>query len=222
MKELSEEKKHLKLFLVDDHQMLIDGIKSLLRKEKQLVFVGEANDGDSALRYIRENPKEIDLLLTDISMPGMSGLELTKEIKQSFPHIKVLVLSMYNDPEIINEIIGAEAEGYILKNTGKQELMEAINRIADDGSYYSSEVIATVMKNRKNEKQARKNIQEVLTPREIEIVRLICEELTTAEIADRLFISPRTVDTHRKHILEKTESRSIVSLIKFAYSNSVL
>ena len=212
----SQEK--LKIMLVDDHQMLIDGIKSLLRKEKDLEFVFEANDGDEAYQYLKQHKGAVDLVLTDIRMPRVDGLELTSMIKDEMPEIKVLVLSMFNDPEIVNKILLAEAEGYVLKNTGKDELLEAIHRIADGGSFYSSEVIASLMRKRGEEdKKKKREASEILTPREIEIVRLICEELTTAEIADKLFISPRTVDTHRKNILEKTNSRSIVSLIKFAY-----
>jgi DNA-binding NarL/FixJ family response regulator len=160
----------------------------------------------------------VDLVLTDIRMQRVDGLELTRMIKEEMPEIKVLVLSMFNDPEIVNKILSAEAEGYVLKNTGKDELLEAIHRISDGGSFYSSEVIASLMRKRNDpDKKKKKEASEILTPREIEIVRLICAELTTAEIADKLFISPRTVDTHRKNILEKTSSRSIVSLIKFAY-----
>ncbi len=213
-----------RIMLVDDHQMLIDGIKSLLRKEKQLEFVAESNTAEQALTILEAHPDGIDLVLTDISMPGMSGLDLTREIKNRFPEVKVLVLSMYNDPLMVSEILNSEAEGYILKNTGKEELLEAICKIMNGSSFYSHEVISSLMKQRaQNEKkQQKKNLTDLLTTREIEIVKLICEELTTAEIAEKLFISPRTVDTHRKHILEKTDSRSVVSLIKLAYESALI
>ena len=211
----------VRIFIVDDHQMLIDGIKALLRKEKHLQFVGESNNGMEALQFVRTHP--VDLVMTDISMPGMNGIELTRTVKSESPHIKVLVLSMYHDPEMVAQIFAVEAEGYILKNTGKEELLSAISRIVDDGSFYSSEVISSLMKQRNAPKPRKEeNIQEILTKREIEIVKLICMEYTTAQIADQLYISPRTVDTHRKNILLKTASKNIVSLIKLAYQSSLI
>lgn len=140
----------LKIVIADDHQMFIDGIRSLLKKETQLQFVHEALNGEDALSYIRKN--EVDLLITDISMPGMTGTELTKIVKQEFPNVKVLVLTMFNDPAIINDILQAEAEGYILKNTGKQELLSAINKIMDDGTFYSNEVMRLMINH--NQKRA--------------------------------------------------------------------
>ncbi len=211
--------KELKIVIADDHQMFIDGIRSLLKKETQLHFVHEALNGLDAFTYIQKNP--VDLLITDISMPGMSGTELTKKIKNEFPGIKVLVLTMFNDPAIINEILQSEAEGYILKNTGKQELLAAINKIMDDGTFYSNEVMRHMLNQsrKKNESVAQK---EDLTTRELEILKLVCDELTTADIAEKLFISPRTVETHRKNILEKSKAKTIVGLIKYAYNNNIM
>lgn len=209
----------LKIVIADDHQMFIDGIKSLLSKEKKLNFIYEAANGEDALSYIRKNV--VDLLITDISMPGMSGTELTKKVKQEFPHIKVLVLSMFNDPAIVNEILQSEAEGYILKNTGKHELLSAISKIMDDGTYYSNEVM-NLMLNQKRKSATQTQAKEQLTERETEILKLVCEEYTTAGIAEKLFISPRTVDTHRKNILEKTQSKTIVGLIKYAFENNII
>ena len=212
-----------RILVVDDHQVLIDGLKSLLKKESQIVFSHEANSGEEALRVLELHHQDIDIVLTDISMNGISGLELTEILKEKYPEIKILVLSMYNDPEIVNSILAAEADGYVLKNSGKAEIIDAIRKVHQGSSYYSTEVIASFMKHRtEDRKQKKKDIHEILTAREVEIVQLICEELTTAEIAERLFISPRTVDTHRKHILEKTESKSVVSLIKLAYDYELI
>jgi len=177
-------------------------------------------NAEDALEFIRKN-NNIDILITDISMPGMSGTELTKIIKHQFPHIKVLVLTMFNNPAIINDILQAEAEGYILKNTGKQELLAAIDKIMDNGTFYSNEVM-NLMINHNRKKTTSSTEKEELTPRELEILKLVCEELTTADIAEKLFISPRTVDTHRKNILEKSKSRTIVGLIKYAFENNIL
>src|SRR5690606_6584250 len=114
-----------RILVVDDHQVLIDGLKSMLRKNSEVVFVFESNSGEEALTILEKQEDEIDLVITDISMKGMSGLDLTREIKRRYPHIKVLVLSMYDDPEVVGAILAAEAEGYILKNSGKSEVEEA-------------------------------------------------------------------------------------------------
>ncbi|MBI2281893.1 MAG: response regulator transcription factor [Bacteroidetes bacterium] len=211
----------LKIVIVDDHQMFLDGIKSLLKKEKKIHFVYESLNAEDALEFIRKN-NNIDMLITDISMPGMSGTELTKIIKHEFPHIKVLVLTMFNNPAIINDILQAEAEGYILKNTGKQELLAAIDKIMDNGTFYSNEVMNLMINHNRKKTTLSTEKKEELTPRELEILKLVCEELTTADIAEKLFISPRTVDTHRKNILEKSKSKTIVGLIKYAFENNIL
>ena len=212
------EQNNVRILIVDDHQMLIDGIKSLLRKEKHIQVVAEALNGEAALEILKE--KEIDLVITDINMPGMSGTELTKQIKEKYPDIKVMVLTMYNERGIVSEILMNEAEGYILKNTGKQELLDAIAKIIDNGTYYSNEVMNIMMENVKKEKKIAENTKS-LTPREIEIIKLITKEYSSAEIAEALFISPRTVDTHRKNILQKTNSKTLVGLIRFAFENNL-
>lgn len=208
----------VRIVIADDHQMLIDGIKSLLRKEKRFQFVHEASNATEAFDFIRQNP--VDLLITDISMPGMSGTELTRMVKRQYPSVKVLVLTMFADAAIIKDILQSEAEGYILKNTGKQELINAIHKIMNEGTYYSNEVM-NLMSGYTPEPE---KVQEAesLTSREKEILKLVCEECTTEEIAQKLFISVHTVDTHRKNILKKTRCRTIVGLIKFAFDNRMI
>ena len=211
-----------RLMLVDDHPVLIDGMKALLKKERCLQVVGEAHDGRQALNMMDKlNP---DLVLTDISMPHLDGLELTRIIKSTHPEVKVLVLTMYANPSVIRAVLAAEAEGYMLKNAGKEELLRAIRRILNQGTYYASTVLDVLLKGLEQEMPVNSttpSVKEVLTPREIEILNLIVAELTTAEIAERLFISAYTVDTHRKRILEKTHARTIVGLIKYALSQGL-
>lgn len=214
---MSEES--VKIVIADDHQMFIDGVKVLIRNEKRFEIIGEALNGERALELVEKLSPQI--LITDINMPGMSGTELTKLVKQKFPETKVLVLTMYNDREIISEIFSTDAEGYILKNTGKQELITALTRLADDGTFYSHEVMSVMLSQAKKEKKIREQT-ETLSPREVEIIRLITQEFSTAQIAEKLFISPRTVDTHRKNIIAKTGVRTIVGLIRFAYDNSLI
>jgi DNA-binding NarL/FixJ family response regulator len=213
-----EENKIIRVLIADDHQMFLDGLKALLKREKNIHVIGEVSNGTQALEFIKKNTP--DLLITDISMPGMSGVELTREVKHRYPEVKVLVLTMYNDKEIVGEILMSEAEGYILKNTGRQELSNAINRIIDNSTYYSNEVLNIMMTRMKKQKSIEKNTA-LLTPREIEIIKLIMEELSSEEIADKLFISKRTVDTHRKNIIQKTNTKTLVGLLKFAIENNL-
>ena len=209
----------LQLMIVDDHQMLIDGLKSMLRKEKSIQIVAVANNGLEALKILRSGA-EINFIITDINMPEMSGTELAKVVKTEFPDIKILVLTMFNDPAIVSEIMNVEAEGYILKNAGKQELISAIYKIANNGTYYCNEVISELMKDLKQTKIITEN-NKSLSQREIEILKLIVQENSTNQIAEKLFISPRTVDTHRKNILQKTNTKTLVGLIKFAFENKL-
>ena len=208
-----------KILIVDDHQMFIDGLKSLLRKQETFVVVAEALNGQEALDIIEKQP--IDIVISDISMPIMSGIELTRIIKDKYPNIKIIIVSMHNDHSVVSEIIMAEAEGYILKNTGKKELFDALNKVANHGTYYSNEVLSVMMQTIKIEKKTTEEIHP-LSEREIEILKLIVEEYSSEQIAEKLFISKRTVDTHRINILTKTNSKTLVGLIKYAVRMNII
>lgn len=208
----------LKILIVDDHQMFLDGLKTLLSKHNSIEVIGEALNGKKALDII--DNKQVDIVLSDINMPEMSGTELAKTIKKERPEIKILILSMYNDREIIHEIVMTEAEGYILKNSNKQELINALLRIGSGGTYYCNEVMEIITDSYVAKQKSQKKTKD-LTKREIEIIKLICQEYSTPEIAEALFISPLTVETHRKNILKKTKVKTIVGLIKFAIDNNL-
>jgi len=207
------------ILIVDDHQMFIDGLRSLLRKQNTFVVVAEALNGKEALVIIENN--KIDIILCDISMPEMDGIELTKIVKEKFPEIKIIILSMHNDASVISKIMMAEAEGYILKNTGKKELFDALTKVANNGTYYSDGVLSVMKQTIKVEKKAVEEIK-LLSEREIEILKLIVEELSSEQIAERLFVSKRTIDTHRINILTKTNCKTIVGLIKYAIRNKLI
>jgi len=209
----------VRLLIADDHQMFIDGLRSILRKQDIFQVVAEALDGFKALEILEK--QEIDILITDISMPGMSGIELTKAVKEKHPHVKVIVVTMHNDPGMVSEILQAEAEGYILKNTGKKELIEALTKVAGNGTFYSNEVLTLMLQSVKAEK---KPVDETrpLSEREIEILKLIVEEYSSEQIAEKLFISKRTVDTHRINILTKTNCKTLVGLIKYAVKHGLI
>ncbi len=217
------QEKTIKLLFTDDHQMILDGIRSLLRKETDIEIVAEATNGKIALEILEQQTKNntpIDILMTDISMPQMDGIELTRLAKLRFPDLKVLVLTMHDEKAFIEQMLAVEAEGYILKNIGRKELIKAIKKVADGSSHYSPEVLEVIMQKKKE--QNKENTQNTLTKRETEIVQLICKEYSSAEIAETLFISTRTVETHRKNILQKINVKNVVGLIKFAFKNQLV
>ncbi len=210
----------INILLADDHQMMIDGIKNLLSKDSRCNVLDETNNGQVAYGKIAANPGKFDLILTDISMPLLSGTELCKMIKSEFPHIQVLILSMYNNSTAVKEAVLAEADGYILKNSGKDELLNAIHRISNGGTYFAQDIIPLIYNQYHKEKIQNEQLS-LLTTREREILSLIVKEMTSEEIAESLFISKKTVDNHRQHLLEKTGCKSTVGLVKFAIKHDL-
>jgi DNA-binding NarL/FixJ family response regulator len=214
-------KSSIKVLLVDDHQIMIDGLLSILQAEKNIEIIGKAHHGEEALLLIAQSQPHI--VLTDINMPVMNGLELTKQIVKRYPNVKVLALSMFGDIDHIQDMLEAGISGYILKNTGNKELIEAINAIASGKTYYDNEVAAAMMRSLTQQQKQKNTIEKVhLTDREIEIIKLISRELNNAHIGDALFISERTVETHRKNIYRKTNTNNIVGLLKFAFANGLI
>lgn len=211
--------KKIKVFIVDDHQMLIDGIQSLLNDEERFIVIGTAFNGEEALKKI--NIEQPDVVLTDINMPVMNGIQLSKNIKVDYPSIKIIVLSMFDDHEMITDMLEAGVSGYILKNTGKEELARALDKVASGGTFYSEAVSSEMMRSiaeKRNENKEPVN----LTPREIEIIKLIAKEYSNAQIAEELFISERTVETHRKNIFRKSQTKSVLGLVKFAAEKKII
>lgn len=196
--------------------MLIDGLKALLSDEKHISLVGENTSAKVALKEVGEYRP--DIVLTDINMPEMDGIELTREIKKQQPEVKVIALSMYGERETISDMLKAGVSAYILKNTGKQELLKAIEKVASGGTFFSDEVSAEMM--RTYPEQAAKEIS--LSQREIEVIELIAQEYTNAKIAEALFISERTVETHRKNIFRKTDTKSVIGLLKYCVDKRII
>ncbi|WP_374445923.1 response regulator [Epilithonimonas sp.] len=210
----------INILIADDHQMMIDGIRNLLSAERTCYIADEANNGQIAYEKVAANPQNFDMILTDISMPLLSGTDLCRMVKNEFPHIQVLVLSMYNNSTAVKEAVLAEADGYILKNSGKNELLSAIHRISNGGTYFSQDIIPLLYHQYHKEKIQNEQLS-LLTAREREILSLIVKEMTSEEIAESLFISKKTVDNHRQHLLEKTGCKSTVGLVKFAIKNEI-
>lgn len=206
----------IKVLLVEDHEIVRKGIKALLEGNPDFSVTGEASNGIEALEKI---PQQMpDVVLMDMNMPEMSGQECTKLIKQHFPNIKVLILSMHDHENYLVEMLKAGADGYILKNSSKEELLFAIRRVAGGGKYVGSEfTINLISKNGFHSNgTAHENNGVELSDRERDVLLLIAEGLTNAEIAVKLFTSIRTIETRRKRLLEKTGTTNTATLIRYA------
>ena len=208
----------IKLGIVDDHQIVIDGLKSLLHGHDQFEVVIECTQPLQMIELIGK--KTINILLTDVMMPGMNGAELAKAVHQQFPGIKILALSMSGQGDLVNQMINdADISGYVLKNIGKTELIRALEKISGGGIYFSEEVLEEMTRASDRKKE---NEEVNLTAREIEIIRLIEKELSNKQIAEQLFLSERTVETHRKNIFRKTNTASVIGLVKYAYEHKLI
>lgn len=215
----------IQILLADDHGIVREGLKMLLDGEPQVHVAAVASNGQEVLDLLGK--REINLVLLDVNMPVMNGLECTKQIKQTFPHIKVLVLSMYDNESYLIDLIDAGADGYILKSATKEELLFAIQKVVNDGIYIGPEFALNLLtKNRLlSSMEPRPDISSVkitLTDREMDVLNLIAQGLTNSEMASRLFISVRTIETRRKKILEKTGTSNTATLIRYAVLNGLI
>lgn len=203
--------------MADDHAILRDGIASLLGSELSLQVACTASGGYEVLELI--DKCYIDVCLLDINMPGLDGIETAKLIRQRKPEIKIIMLTTYNDREIISELVQIGVSGYLLKNSDKEELVEAINKVMKGRHYFSEEVEKIILEGLIEKKSA-----EVipLTERELEILQLLAKEYTNDRIAAELHISYRTVETHRKNIMQKTKASNLAGLIKYAFSKGLI
>ncbi|MCP4124848.1 MAG: response regulator transcription factor [Bacteroidetes bacterium] len=213
--------KKIRVFLADDHKLIRDAIHSHLRKCDDIEVVGEAADGNEVLEKMQTI--EADILLLDINMDGMDGMECARHMQTEFPKVKVIILSMYDNSLYIKQMIKNGVVGYLLKHSDESEIINAIRTIAEGNTYYDSAVIDVVIKSFSDkDKRTPEPSEANLTPREKEIMELIIKEYTNQEIAEELFISTRTVDAHKRNLLEKTNSKNLVGLIKYAYSNNLV
>lgn len=191
------------IFIVDDHYMVIEGIRSLLQNEKNIEWLGHATNAASCLSFLQQH--QPDVLFMDVNLPDMSGIDLCLEVKKLYPGIFILGLSTFNQHAIIRNMIDNGASGYVLKNASKEELLEGIAVVLKGAIYLSSEA-ATSLKESDSH-------QPLITRREKEVLRLIAEGLTNTEISSKLFISVPTVNTHRKSLLEKFQVKNTATLI---------
>jgi DNA-binding NarL/FixJ family response regulator len=213
--------KEIRILIADDHQIVSDGLKNILKDIEGLRVVASASNGEEAVEICKT--LTIDIVLMDIDMPKLTGIEATKLIKAQFNHIKILVLSMHNEKGVIQNAVDAGADGYLLKNTNQNELINAIKKICEGEKFFSSDVTMTLLsKGGVSDSNEDKELVESLTEREIEILKLISEGLSNKEIGDKLFISHRTVDTHRTNLMKKLNVHNIEDLIRFALKNKLV
>jgi DNA-binding NarL/FixJ family response regulator len=198
----------IKIFIVDDHYMVIEGIHSLLQNEKNIEWMGHATNAASCLAFLQQ--QKPDVILMDINLPDKSGIDLCKEVKDKYPAVAVLGLSTFNQQSFIEKMIASGASGYVLKNATQEELIEGIETVVKGKQFLSFDAALAL---RKTDTQ---NNMPVITRREKEVLELIADGMTNNEIAQKLFISSTTVDTHRKNLLAKFEAKNIAALIKVA------
>ena len=213
--------KKIKVILADDHQMFRDGVKSVLSDEDNIEIVGEVGNGIDLFELLKS--VEPDLIITDISMPDISGIEVARFVSENYSQIKILILSMHSSEEFITKALSVGANGYLPKDTSMNELLEAINKIYLGENYFNKEISDTILKSIINKSKVREESEQnkTLTKREKEIIRLVVEGLTNKEIADKLFISIRTVDSHKTNIMQKLNIKSSVDLVKYALKNNL-
>jgi len=218
------EMEKIKLILVDDHQLVRTGIANLLSGEPGFEIIGEAADAKDLFELLKKSQPDITVL--DIALPGMSGIEITKKLHNDYPGIRILILSMHTSEEFIFNAINSGARGYLPKNTSRKELIEAIFAIHRGEEFFAESISNVILKSyirkAKSDSPEEANNENLLSKREIEVLKLFAEGMTNQEIADKLFISIRTVESHKNHIMARLELKTTVDLVKFAIRNNIV
>ena len=207
----------IKLLIADDHRILREGLVSLLQSEESFRVTATAGNGYEVIDLVGK--KDIDVCLLDINMPGLDGIETAKLLKEKKPGIKIIMLTTYNDREIISELVHIGVAGYLLKNSDREELVEAVHKVMK-GRHYFSEEVENIILEGLTEKKTAEIVS--LTERELEVMHLLAKEYTNDKIAETLHISYRTVETHRKNMMQKTRAHNLAGLLKYAYSKGLL
>ena len=204
----------IKVIIADDHKIVLEGLVSLISPNNDIVIIGEANNGNEVLQILEK--KETDVVVLDIDMPEMDGIEATKIIRKRYPKVKILILTMHSTIGFVRKIVETGANGYILKNKGKEELVSAIKALHAGGEYFGQDITKILISSLKQSNMAG---EIKLTRREIEVLKLIADEFTTPMISEKLHIAPTTVETHRRNLIEKTGVATTNGLVRFAVEN---
>jgi DNA-binding NarL/FixJ family response regulator len=214
---------NIKVIIVDDHKIFRQGIKALLQEEKGISLIEEAGNRHELMALL--NRKAYNLLILDVNLGQESGIDLAAEVKSIYPSVNILALSMHFEKDYIIRMLESGATGYILKNTGREELITAIYTVAKGDTYLGKEVSESLIEHIQFPDRPDKTKEVIpipLTPREIEVLKLIAQEFTNSEIAEKLFISIRTVDTHRRNLLEKLGLKNTAGLVKYAIRQGLI
>ncbi|WP_268123423.1 response regulator [Roseivirga pacifica] len=210
----------IKVLVADDHQVIIDGLEAIISDVPELEFAGGALNGNQVIEMVES--KAVDMVLMDINMPEMDGLECTSYLNKHYPQIRIIALSMHDNPRLAKRMIKNGAFGFLLKNSSKENILKAIFEVKEGRNFFDPLLMQNFLdvSNQKNSSSFAK--KDLLTKRELEIIQLICQEKTTGEIADELSISTHTVESHRSNILLKLELKNSVGLVKWAIQNEVI
>lgn len=210
----------INVLIIDDHQIVIEGLSLLLDSIPGVVVLGSANSGKEALDFL--NNHSVELVLIDIYMPEMNGIETCERINKLYPGIKVLALTTANETSLIRKMFSAGATGYLMKNTNKEELTQAIQSVMQGESFFGAEVSKQILSEVQGHSQSSQTFIPKLSRREKQILKMIIDEQTTAEIAEQLFISFGTVETHRRNIMSKLGARNTAGMVRIAMENNLL
>ncbi|TAF92258.1 MAG: DNA-binding response regulator [Cytophagia bacterium] len=209
-----------RILLIDDHQVVLESLKLLFRSIKNVEVVGMLNDSREAMAFLENH--EVDLVISDFHVPHLSGADLTLQIRQAYPALKVLLLTMAEDPPHIREAMQAGVSGYVLKRANKEELETAIEQIMAGKKYFSPAVIEELTASNDATHSDESSVVQHLTEREIEVLKLIALEYSSAEIAQKLFISLSTVETHRRNLFQKLDVKNAIGLTKYAIKHKLV
>lgn len=209
---------------MDDEILFRKGISFLLGREPNINIIFEASNGDELISFLQNNKNNHpDIIIMDLKMPGINGVEATKIIHVEFPKLKIIALTSYDSKSFVANMIDVGAVSYLIKNATPHELLTTINEVAEKGFYYTDYVMKIIQDDVLTAKKTKSALDSnFLTAREFEVLKLICSQKSTAEIAEKLFISPRTVEGHRNNLLLKTESRNIAGLVVYAVQNEIM
>lgn len=210
--------KKYRLLIVDDHKMFRSGLRFILNDIPEIEILGEAANGLELLEILKDNV--VDIILMDINMPKMNGIEATFEALKIDPKLKIIVLSMHGEEAYYDQMIAAGVKGFLLKNSDVDELKLALHTIINGGTYFSQELLVSILDKKKS--KALQNDLVKFTQREMQVLKLICEGFSNVDIAEKLFISQRTVDRHRANLLSKTSCHNSISLVMYAIKNKII
>lgn len=212
----------IRILIADDHKIVRVGLHGIVSREPDMLVVGEAEDGKQVTTQMALHP--VDVILMDIDMGATNGIDTTRSVKEKYPDVRVLALTMHEDQQSIVAMLQAGASGYLLKNAGREELLSGIRTVFSGNNYFSSQVSATLLHaiTSMNAPAGKPKSDSTLTDRELEVLRLIAREHSNGEIAEKLFISIRTVDTHRRNIIEKLQVKNTAGLVRYAIEKALI